>query len=41
MFVKAREEVAARREALMGALRVAIEVGLPKGFVAELEEILL
>ena len=37
IFVEAREEMAARREALMGALRVAVEVGLPEGCVAELE----
>ena len=41
MFMEAGEEVAARREALVGALRVAVEVGLPKGCVAELEEIVL
>ena len=41
MFMEAREEVAARREALVGTLRVAVEVGLPEGCVAELEEIVL
>ena len=41
MFMEAGEEVAVRREALVGALRVAVEVGLPEGCVAELEEILL
>ena len=41
MFMEAGEEVAARREALVGALRVAVEVGLPEGCVAELEEIVL
>ena len=39
--MEAGEEVAARREALVGALRVAVEVGLPEGCVAELEEIVL
>ena len=37
MCMKAGEEVAARREALMGTLRVAVEVGLPETCVAELE----
>ena len=41
MFMKAGEEVAARREVLVGALRMAVEVGLPEGCVAELEEIVL
>ena len=41
MFMEAGEEVAARREDLVGALRVAVEVGLPEGCVAELEEIVL
>ena len=41
MFVEAGEELAARREGLEGALRVAVEVGLPEGYVAELEEIVL
>ena len=41
MFMEAGEEVAARREALVGVLRVAVEVGLPEGCVAELEEIVL
>ena len=41
MFMEAGEDVAARREALVGALRVAVEVGLPEGCVAELEEIVL
>ena len=41
MFMEAGEEVAARHEALVGALRVAVEVGLPEGCVAELEEIVL
>ena len=41
MLKEAGEEVAARREALVGALRVAVEVGLPKRCVAELEEIVL
>ena len=40
-FMEAEKEVAARREALVGALRVAVEVGLPKGCVAELEEFVL
>ena len=31
----------ARREALVGALRVAVEVGLPEGCDAELEKIVL
>ena len=35
------KEVAARREVLVGALRVAVEVGLPEGCVADLEEIVL
>ena len=41
MFMEAGEEVAARREALVGAFCVAVEVGLPEGCVAELEEIIL
>ena len=41
MFMEAGEVVAARREALVGALRVAVEVGLAEGCVAELEEIVL
>ena len=41
MSMEAGEEVAARREALVGALRVAVEVGLSGGCVAELEEIVL
>ena len=41
MFIMAGEEVATRREALVGALRVAVEIGLPEGCVAELEEIVL
>ena len=41
MFMEAGEEVAARREALVGALRVAVEVGLPEGCEAELEEVVL
>ena len=41
MFMEAGEEVAARREALVGALRVAVEVGLPERCVAELEKIVL
>ena len=41
MFMEAGEEVAGRREALVGALRVAVEVGLPERCVAELEEIVL
>ena len=31
----------ARREALVGALRVAVQIGLPEGCVVELEEIVL
>ena len=41
MFVEAGEEVAARREALVSVLRESVEVGLPEGCVAELEEIVL
>ena len=41
MFMEVGEEVAARREALVGALRVAVEVGLSERCVAELEEIVL
>ena len=41
MFMEAGEEVAARLEILVGALRVAVEVGLPEGCVAELEGIVL
>ena len=41
MSTETREEVAARREALVGALRDAMEVGLPEGYGAELEEIVL
>ena len=40
-FMNAGEEVAARREALVGALGVAVEVGLPEECVAELEQIVL
>ena len=31
MFVEAGEEVTATREALEGALRIPVEVGLPEG----------
>ena len=41
MFMEAREEVAARREALVGVMRVAVVVELLEGCVAELEEIAL
>ena len=41
MLMEAGEEVIARREALVGALHVAVKVGLPEGCVAELEEIVL
>ena len=41
MFIEAGEEVAARREALVGVLRVAVEVGLPEGCMAEVKEIVL
>ena len=41
MFVEAGEEVTARREALVCALHVAVEVGWPEGCVAEIEEIVL
>ena len=41
MLMETGEEVAARREALVGTLRAAVEVGLPEGCVAELEEIML
>ena len=41
MFMEAGEEVATRREALVGASRVAVEAGLPEGCVAELEDIVL
>lgn len=39
MFKEATEEVAARREALVGALRAAEETELPEGCVVELGEI--
>ena len=41
MLMQVGEEVTARREALAGALRVAVEVGLPKSCVAEKKEIVL
>ena len=41
MYIEAREEVAARSEALVGVLRVAVEVELLEGCVAEHEEIAL
>ena len=41
MFMEVGEGVAARCKALVGCLRVAVEVGLPKGRVEELEEIVL
>ena len=41
MFLEAREEVDARREALVGALRLPVDVWLTKGCMAELEEIVL
>ena len=41
MLLEAGEEVAARREALVGAFRVTVKVGLPEGCVAKLEEIVL
>ena len=41
IFMGAREGVAARREALVGALRVAVEIGLSEGCVAEREEFVL
>ena len=41
ILMEAGEEVAARREALVGDLRVAVEVGLPEGCVADQEDILL
>ena len=41
MFMEAGEEVAARREALEGALCAAVEAGLSERYVAELEEIVL
>ena len=41
MFMDAAEEVALRREALVCALRVAVEAELPEGCVAEVEEIVL
>ena len=41
MLMKTEEKVAARREALMGVFRVAVEVELLEGCVAELEEIVL
>ena len=41
MFIEAGEELAARREALVDALCVAVKVGLPEGCLAELKEIVL
>ena len=41
MVMEAGEEVAARREGLVVALRVAVEVGLPERYMKELEEIVL
>ena len=41
MFMEAGEELAARREALVSALRVAVDFGLPEGCVGDLEEIVL
>ena len=41
IFMEAGKEVAARPEALVRALRLAVEVGLPVGCVVELEEIVL
>ena len=41
MLMEAGEEVAARREAVVGALHVAVEVGLPDMCMVELEEIVL
>ena len=41
MFMEAGKKVAARREALVGALRAAVEVGLPEMCAVELEEIVL
>ena len=41
MLVEAGEEVAVRREALVGTSSVGVDVGLPKGCEAELEEIML
>ena len=41
IFMEAGEEVTARREALVSALCVAVEVGLSEGCVAELEGIVL
>ena len=39
--MEAGQEVTTRREALVGALRVAVEGGLPEGCMAEGEEIVL
>ena len=41
MFMEAGGEVVARHEALVDALHVAVEVGLPEGFMAELEGVVL
>ena len=41
IFMDAGEEMGARREALVDALRVALEVGLPEECMAELEESVL
>ena len=41
MFMETGEEVAARRKALVVALRVAVEVGLPKKCAAESDDIVL
>ena len=38
MFMKVREEIKARREALVGALHAAVQVGLPEAYVHEVKE---
>lgn len=41
MFMEVREEVSVRHDALLGALRAAVEAGLPEGCVVELETVVL
>ena len=41
MFMEVREEIKGRREALVGALHAAVQAGLSKAYVCEMEEIVL
>ena len=41
VFLEVREEIKARREALVGALHAAVQAGLPEAYVREMEEIVL